>query len=324
MRITAIAPSTTRPTYAVSSAPQGTFGATTPMTRLVAPAAATETQRSGWQLPTVRRVSRFARCARLVPLLLLAACGEENASKLPKSLVRKANAGEVALVSSVVPSNGLGVSVADSIATGLDSLLPKAGDTVTDSCPVTTSDEITSLLKDNLLTTIPKNPLNSEQLQYCFLKLKSLKPEAAVPFESKLQGRIVALGLAENSGGGGASGGACDLPGLKPYVYKANEIVARYGQNPNLIPREEFDLDRANSGLYWNTHVLPVFNGIAAVFPEACGLARDAVASLGPVNRPNGEQAFEKAYGIFGPTENLPRWENGIRQTLGIPSPVTP
>ena len=105
---------------------------------------------------------------------------------------------------------------------------------------------------------------------------------------------------------------------------KAEATVARHGNNPNLSPKEEFDLDRAKSGLYWNTNVLPVLNGIFAAVPEACGLARDAVASLGPVNRPNGEQAFEKAYDIFGPTENLPRWENGIRQTLGIPSPVTP
>jgi hypothetical protein len=54
MRITSYAPSMTKPTYAL---PQGTFGASTPVVRSVAPAA-TETQRSGGGAPG-RRFSRL-------------------------------------------------------------------------------------------------------------------------------------------------------------------------------------------------------------------------------------------------------------------------
>jgi hypothetical protein len=319
MRITAIAPSMPRPTYALSSAPQGPVGATTPVARLVAPAA-TETQRSGWQLPTVRQFSRFARCAGLVPLLLLAACGEENASKLANSLVRKANVGEVASVfrranfpSSICP-------------------LPYSRESTIQGFSHFVTGENTDLPRQTGLTAIErfdcaremavlKNPDPSKSSAQQFVDtglpelVKSPNPEVRST-GSILTGNGASMG--DSSGGG-----ACDLPGLKPWVSKAEATVERHGNNPNLSPKEESDLDKAKSGLYWNTYVLPVFNEFAAAVPEACGLARDAVAGLGPVNRPNAERAVVQAYSIFGPTPNRPRWENGLRQNLVITSPVT-
>ncbi|MFN9690888.1 MAG: hypothetical protein ACK551_02170 [Vampirovibrionales bacterium] len=93
MRITSFAPSMTKPTYAVSSTPQGTFGASTPMVRSVAPAS-TETQRSGG-LPTNRFL---AGATALLTSVSLAGCGEKAAANLADSLVPKVNAGEEALV----------------------------------------------------------------------------------------------------------------------------------------------------------------------------------------------------------------------------------
>jgi hypothetical protein len=124
MRITAIAPSMLRPTYAVSSAPQGTFGATTPMTRLVAPAA-TETQRSG--RGGVRQLSRIARGVVLAPLLLLAGCGENVAKMVESSVTKPANGAEISLVRYSDAPNGLGLSVIQPFLTEQASLPPNAG-----------------------------------------------------------------------------------------------------------------------------------------------------------------------------------------------------
>ncbi len=130
MRITSFAPSITQPTYAVSSAPQGTFGASTPMIRSFAPAA-TETQRSGG-LPTSRQF--LAGVTALLTSVSLSGCGEETAAQLAKSLEKKAEAAETALASTFKTSvgvDGLETTVGDSIATGLGSLAPKAVGTAT-------------------------------------------------------------------------------------------------------------------------------------------------------------------------------------------------
>jgi len=86
MRITSFAPSMTQPTYAVSSAPQGTFGASTPVVRSVAPTA-TETQRSGGLLPS-RRVLGVARGAVLASTVFLAGCTDSAVTEA-SSFVRQ-------------------------------------------------------------------------------------------------------------------------------------------------------------------------------------------------------------------------------------------
>jgi hypothetical protein len=153
MRITSFAPSMPRPTYAVSSAPQGTFGATTPVARLVAPAAA-ETQRSGWV--SVRGVlgagKKVFTGLTLSSLLAVAGCGDQEAAKFAKSLVtNSANSAEAALVRNFPTSNGLGFTGSDTIATVLGGLTPKAGDTVTGGG----STLVDSVVKEVLNPTLP-------------------------------------------------------------------------------------------------------------------------------------------------------------------------
>ena len=86
MRINSLAPSMTQPTYAVSSSPQGTFGTSTPMIRSFAPAAATETQRSGGVL-TSRQF--FAGATALLASVSLSGCTTESAVREASSLVRQ-------------------------------------------------------------------------------------------------------------------------------------------------------------------------------------------------------------------------------------------
>jgi hypothetical protein len=139
MRITSFAPSMTQPTYAVSSAPQGTFGASTPVVRSVAPAA-TETQRSGG-VPTSRQF--LAGATALLTSVSLVGCGERTA-KLAESLGAKvAKPAETSLASISTHNAGLNSLksfVPNPIATGLEadliatvpgSLAPNAGGTVT-------------------------------------------------------------------------------------------------------------------------------------------------------------------------------------------------
>ena len=84
MRITSPTSSMHRPTYAIS-APQGTFGATTPVTRSVAPAAA-EIQRSGGGTPGRQFLTAVTALATSVSV---AGCTESAVSEA-RSLVRQA------------------------------------------------------------------------------------------------------------------------------------------------------------------------------------------------------------------------------------------
>jgi hypothetical protein len=237
MRITSLAPSITKPTYAVSSAPQGTFGASTPMIRSFAPAAA-ETQRSGGLQPSRRVLGGVA----LLTSVSLAGCGD-IAANLAKSFEQKAvKPAETSLAGILTPPAGLNILeslVPNPIATGLGadliatvqgSLAPNAGGTGTggvstvvdkvlsntpsaaaDSCPATTQSGMINLLKDNLLTPIPTNHLKPTPLTDCLLALKELDPGAAAPFQYKLQERLVLLRSADGGGAsGGSSGGLCD------------------------------------------------------------------------------------------------------------------
>jgi hypothetical protein len=299
MRITAIAPSMLRPTYAVSSAPQGTFGATTPVARLVAPAA-TETQRSGWQLPTRRQLSRLG--VALAPFLL-AACGEEAA-------ISTHNIG-IGRTENSIQIQNIGNIVNDAVKTTLLNQ-QEFTNKFLHPCPY----------NDIVPSSEEWRKLDAAEKVNCGLRWDQTQknnPEYKRNYWNLVQ---VAAIQTHQENPPPEFGGACDLPGLKPWVSKAKQTVALHDNKPNLSAEEEFDLDRAKTGLFYVDNVLPVFDGIAAAVPEACGLARDAVASLGPVNRENAGNAFEKAYGIFGPTPNPPRWKNGIRQTLGIPSPT--
>jgi hypothetical protein len=241
----------TQPTYAVSSAPQGTFGASTPVVRSVAPAA-TETQRSG-AFPSLPKYRRKVFPALALPLLL----GDGFARSAETLGAKVTSAAETALVSTFTPSarlNSLKSFVPNSTEIALGSLTPEAKATGTggvstvvdqvlsntpsaaaDSCPATTQSGMISLLEDNLFTSIPKNHLKPAPLTYCFLDLKELDPEAADPFQSKLEERLVLLGSAD---GGGASGGSSDEPCRKAEGWIAltkSEVAKRAGSplSPN-------------------------------------------------------------------------------------------